>query len=174
MNKLEIRVAALETQVQRLSDELEIRRILSRYGPLVDIADNDERLRKAAEFFGQDGYYDLGPGQVFNGPDFASQCLAVSPHQDYVESGSTHVMAMPYVVVDQDCATALGYSHVFRRMENGAYEVIRASANYWEFEREGGRWKLVRRTNRLMDGSVDSKALLHHVDDSAVTARKAD
>jgi hypothetical protein len=36
----------------------------------------------------------------------------------------------------------------------------RVSANRWELERVGGTWRVVRRTNRLLDGTPEARALL--------------
>ena len=166
MTDLEARVAALEAQVRQLSDELAIRRIISRYGPLVDSTTDAERLRKVADFFGESGIYDLGEEAKFNGSAFA-ETLAHPPHQDYIAAGSTHVMSMPYVLVDGDRATALGYSHLFQNSHDGDFKVLRGSANYWEFERRDDGWRLVRRTNRLMDGTEEPRRLLHHVDETS-------
>ena len=167
MADLAARLAALEAEVQRLKDHQAIQQIVLRYGPLVDSTANDpERLAKVAEYFGEEGIYDLGPEATFNGPQFATY-IRSGAHQELMGAGSTHVMSTPYIVVDGDRATALGYSNVFKNTHDGAYKVVRGSANYWEFARRGGEWKIVRRTTRPMDGTQEPRDLLFHVDERA-------
>lgn len=164
MEDVETRLGALEAEVRRLKDHLAIHQIVARYGPLVDSTGTDEaRLRKAGEFFGETGIYDLSDTDKFTGAEFAAT-LSGPPHQDYVRAGSTHVMSMPYVLVAGDRATALGYSHVFQNAHDGTFRVVRASVNYWEFERRDGAWQVVRRTNRLADGTEAPRQLLFNVD----------
>lgn len=75
--------------------------------------------------------YDLGAALVFNGSDVAAHCLAGGQHQEFLRSGSTHVMSMPYVLVEGERATALGYSHVFQNMHDGSFKVVRGSIHFW-------------------------------------------
>ncbi len=165
MTDLEARVAALEAEVRELRDRFEIQQFISRYGPLADSTGCDpDRLEKVAEYFGEDGIYDLGTDRQYTGAEFAS-FLTGEIHQGLINAGSTHVMSMPYVLVDGDRATALGYSHVFQNNHDGTFKVYRASANYWEFARRDGEWRIVRRTTRLADGSEEPRRLLWHVDD---------
>lgn len=173
MSDLETRLAELEAEVRRLRDHLAIQQIIARYGPLVDSTGADPaRLQKVAEYFGETGVYDLSEVDQLNGPQFAA-ALAGSPHQDYVAAGSTHVMSTPYVLVGEDRATALGYSHVFQNAHDGTFKVVRASANYWEFARRDGDWRIVRRTNRLLDGTDPPRELLFNVDARTLSAPAA-
>jgi len=168
MADLEARLAALEAEVRQLKDRLAIQQVISRYGPLVDCTAADpERLDKVAEYFGEEGIYDLSEDAKFNGPEFAAT-LTGPLHQGFVTAGSTHVLSMPYVLVDGDRATALGYSHVFQNAHDGGFKVARASVNYWEFARRDGEWKVVRRVNRLADGTEEPRRLLFRVDERAL------
>lgn len=167
MSDVEARLAALEAEVRFLRDHLAIRQIMARYGPLMDTTNTPERLQKAADFYGE-GIYELDGHRRYNGPEFAQQSLAHFPHQGLIRDGSSHIMAMPYVLVEGDKATAVGYSHVFRNDHNGGFSIYRASANYWEFERKDGEWKVVRRRNHLMDGTEAPRKLLHMVDHSTI------
>jgi hypothetical protein len=164
MASLEDRVAALEVEVRRLNDHLAIQKIISRYGPFVDCINSTGRVEKFAEYYGADMIYDISDKHKFNGADFARSLLTIPSHQDYVTSGSTHVMAFPYILVDGDRATALGYSHVIKNAHDGTFTVVRSSVNYWEFSRDGGNWRIVRRTNRPVDGTDEAYNLMHRVD----------
>ena len=165
MKDLEDRVAALETEVRRLNDHLTIQKIISRYGPLVDCINSQERVQKVAEYFGEDAVYDISDQHKHSGPDFAAVLLKAPSHQGYVTAGSTHLMASPYILIDGDRATALGYSYVIQNAHDGTFTVMRGSINYWEFARKDGRWRIVRRINRLVDGTDEPRELMHRVDE---------
>ena len=167
MSDLEDRIAALEAEVGKLRDQLAIQRIISRYGPLVDSATTEERLRKVAEYFGEEGVYDIADNAQYSGREFAEKSLKGPNHQGYLKDGSTHLMAMPYVVVAGDRATALGYSHVMTNRHDGEFKVARGSVNYWEFVREDGEWRILRRTNRLVDGTETPRKIMRRVDETA-------
>ncbi len=178
MSDLEARLAALETkqqamesEVQLLRDHLAIRQLMSRYGPLMDSTSNPERLRKAAEYYG-DGIYELDGHRRYTGWEFAEQSLQHFPHQGLIRDGSSHIMAMPYVLVEGDRATAVGYSHVFRNNHDGTFSIYRASANFWEFERKDGEWAVTRRRNHLMDGTEAPRQMLHLVDHKTIDAQQ--
>ncbi|MBV9840015.1 MAG: nuclear transport factor 2 family protein [Sphingomonadaceae bacterium] len=164
MSDVERRLAALEAEVGRLRDHLAIQQIIARYGPLVDSSTSAERLAKVVEYFGDEGIYDIGENAKFTGAEFAEQGLKGAAHQRYLEQGSTHLMAPPYVIVDGDRATALGYSHVFTNTHDDGFKVERGSVNYWEFARRDGKWRIVRRVNRLVDGTDEPRAIMHRVD----------
>lgn len=167
MSDVEQRLARLEAEVGLLRDQLAIQRIISRYGPLVDSTalDKPERFDKVVDYFGADGIYDIGADLQFTGAEFAAQSLTGPHHQGYVTNGSTHHMAMPYIIIDGDRATALGYSHVMVNTHEDGFKVARASINHWEFARKDGEWRIVRRVNRLVDGTDEPRSIMHRVDD---------
>ena len=66
---------------------------------------------------------------------------------------------MPQVAVDVDTAVAVNHSRVYLR-DGAHWRLERVSANRWELERLDGTWQVKRRTNRLLDGSPEARALL--------------
>ena len=60
---------------------------------------------------------------------------------------------------DLVAAVAVNHSRVY--LKDGAYwRLERVSANRWELERIDGTWRVTRRTNRLLDGTPEARALL--------------
>ena len=66
---------------------------------------------------------------------------------------------MPIVRITGDTAQATGYSRVYLHTSDG-YEIWRGSANHWEFVRTAKGWRVTRRTNRTLDGSVEARQIL--------------
>jgi hypothetical protein len=163
MRDLEARLEMLESRLRKVEDHLEVLQIVGRYGPLVDSADTPERLVAAARLWADEGTYDAGPEDKRRGDEIAER-LGRNLHQSLVRDGCAHVMSMPHVWVKGERAAALGYSQVFHHVD-GTYRVRRSSINFWEFERRDGTWTLVYRTNRPLNGSAESKALLRRIYD---------
>jgi hypothetical protein len=163
MKDHESRISLLEAEVQRLRDCEDIRQILARYGPLADSADTAERRLTAGKLFADSGVYDLGKDWKAVGPADVGELLNNPEHLDLVANGSAHVMGLPYITLDGDHASALSYSQVYR-YRDGAFSVWRVSINYWECARIRGIWKVVHRTNRLLDGSNAARDLLMKAD----------
>ncbi len=160
---IEQRLLALEAETARLRDQMAIYQVIARYGPLADSADDETRRHKAGALFSEDGVYDLGGDWKGCGPAGVAEMLDGEIHHDLVLHGSAHIMSLPFVTVDGDRATALSYSQVYRHRD-GAFTILRVSANHWEFTREGGGWKVKYRANRLLDGNEEAKGILRLVD----------
>jgi len=80
-------------------------------------------------------------------------------HQAYLEAGCAHVLSAPQVSVEGDVAVAVNHSCVY--LKDGPYwRLERVSANRWELERIDGTWRVIRRTNRLLDGTPEARRLL--------------
>lgn len=156
------RLALLEAELQKLQDCEAIRQLLASYGPLADTADNAERRRNMGALFADDGVYDLGEGWSANGPQDIGELLNNPDHLGLVANGSAHVMGMPFIELDGDSATAISYSRVYRH-ENGRFNIWRVSANRWQCVRVDGKWKVVERKNRLLNGSEAAREILRGV-----------
>jgi hypothetical protein len=171
MADVEARLAALEAELGKVRDHLAIFQVLARYGPLVDSTDGPERRLNAGQLWAEDGVYDLRADGKFTGPQGLAKMLDNPVHQDFVDHGSAHINMLPYVLLDGDRATALGYSQVVRH-EGGKYALARTAINYWELVRRDGEWKVHRRTNRLLTASAESHALLKLVDKLSLSSAK--
>ncbi|HEV3069167.1 MAG TPA: hypothetical protein VGY50_15035 [Streptosporangiaceae bacterium] len=69
------------------------------------------------------------------------------------------MLSAPRVSVEGDVAVAVNHSRVY--LKDGLYwRLERVSANRWELERIEGTWRVIRRTNRLLDGTPEARRLL--------------
>lgn len=154
MSDLEQTVRALEERISQLEDTAAIHRLIATYGPAVDSGSD----AVTGELWTESGIYDLGTRQMEGSGEVAAMVRS-DAHQDLIQGGAAHVLAVPLVRVDGDHAVATGYSNVFRYV-NDAFEVWRTAANRWELERTADGWRVTRRTTRLLDGNDQSRDIL--------------
>ena len=146
----EERFARLEAEVRGLRDQLEIRDILARYGHTADLG----RATEYAELWTEDGVYDLDDGWTMEGRE-ALKAMIRDPnglHKRDIENRSMHVPTNVTVKVDGDMATASAYSMVIVKKPDGAYVVLTAGYNHYDFKRTSDGWKLKRRLRRAVGG----------------------
>lgn len=148
------RMDRLEHTVLRLTDTLEIIELLASYGPAVDSDSGD----LAGEIWLEDGVYDVD-GWEMDGREAIRAMLASETHQPYVRSGSAHQVSIPVVKIDGDRATALSFMSLIQNGPDG-FSIRRQTANRWDLVRTSQGWRVRRRTNRLLDGSVSARELL--------------
>ncbi|MCM2251493.1 MAG: nuclear transport factor 2 family protein, partial [Ramlibacter sp.] len=80
-----------------------------------------------------------------------------------VRNGSAHACTAPHVVIEGDRATATHYGTLFTRRD-GQFVLVRLTASRWELRRfEGKGWRVMKRTNRLLDGSEPARRILSKV-----------
>ncbi|WP_406852138.1 nuclear transport factor 2 family protein [Brevundimonas sp. BH3] len=163
MSDTEARLARLEQKLQSLQDYVAVCQIIARYGPQADTADTFERGQKVGDLWSEDGVYELGNGWAGKGRDGIAGLLDNDVHRALVREGAAHIPSMPNVTVDGDRACAVNYSRVYKH-ENGVFNVWRVSVNVWELARIDGTWKIQWRTNRLLNGSDDARAILRTID----------
>lgn len=145
-------VAALETRLARLEDELAIHRLIVRYGFAVDVGDAEA----AATVFTEDGVYDVDVGRM-EGRD-AVRAMVRGPSHDEMVGRCAHQIGPAVVSLAGDRATATGYSRVYLATRAGTH-VYRVSVNRWELERRDGTWLIARRTTRVL-GHPEALAVL--------------
>jgi len=138
-----------EARLQRVEDELAIRRVILSYGPAADAGET----ARAGALWADDGEYDWDTTQpALQGPDAVDAMLQGHGHQSLIGAGVAHFAGPPLIEVDGDHATALSYSFVLRRdAEHQRAYVWRLGAARWEFERVKGGWRIHRRTHRQLD-----------------------
>lgn len=151
---MEDRIAALETRMAAAEDELAIIRLIAGYGPMVDCG----LPGPATALFVEDGVYDIDLGRM-DGAQAFHDMLAEPASQARVAQGIAHVMGLPMVTLRGAKATAVNPTFVFMR-EGDGYGIWRVAQNVWELEKIAGAWKIVHRTNRLVDAGGESRALL--------------
>lgn len=136
-------VPTLEQRLQRVEDELAIRRIITAYSNTQDAHDYDGYVA----LFAVDGEWASGTN-VFKGHDAIKKMLvglygATPP--DYVNGESFHISFNADVTLNGDQATASSRHVLFMRGPTG-HPVPMLSGRYDdEFVREDGQWKIQRR-----------------------------
>jgi hypothetical protein len=152
---LEETVRDLARRVGELEDRLAIYQLLFSYGPAADSGSS----QAAAHLWTADGVYDVGDLARMTGHDELQKMYEGQGHQSLIKRGAAHLTASPHVAIDGDKAVATCYSFVVMH-EGDTYKIWRASSNRWDLVREAGRWRIARRTNRLLDGSEAARELL--------------
>lgn len=144
----------LEARVERLERELALYRLIATYGPAVDSGS----APAAAALWAADGVYDFGDG-VLEGARAVEAMIDGRAHQSLIHEGVAHMLGLPLVDIDGDHAVVTCYSQVCRRIEDG-FRVWRVSANRWELDWDGTRWRTAERRAYVLDGSERARALL--------------
>lgn len=149
------RIEALERRLQAVEDRLSIYNLISAYGPAVDSCS----IENNAELWAEDSVYEVGGLGEYVGHPGLREMIEGPFHQEVTSGGSGHVLSLPHVHLAGDRAVATNYAKLFEHRD-GAFTLRRLVVSRWELERRDGVWKIKRRTNLLLDGSPDSKALL--------------
>lgn len=148
-------VQELEQRLRAVEDRLSIYNLISAYGPAVDSCSIESNARLWAE----DSVYEVGGLGEYVGHQGLREMIEGPFHQDVTRSGSGHVLSLPHVHLDGDRAVATNYAKLFAH-RSGTFTLVRLVVSRWELERQDGDWKIKRRTNVLLDGSPEGKALL--------------
>jgi ketosteroid isomerase-like protein len=169
MSDTEKRLAALETRLRDLEDQIAIYQLMSAYGPLVDSGDAEA----TAALWVEDGVYDWGGGPkptegtpMKDGAAGAAYSQAAIAdmvrgpyHQEIIQGGAGHVIGLPHIVIDGDTAIATSYSRLYRR-DGENFRIWRVGANRWEFVRTADGWRVKQRINRVLNGDAEARELL--------------
>lgn len=157
MDDLARTITELAARVQRLEDEREITRVLTRYGFAVDLGDADA----TAALYTDDTVIDLGLTSELTGTEGARQLVLDQRHQDIV-GRCAHTMG-PFVIdvdVDGDHATATGYVRVYisdADMRNP--RLWRIGYTKLELRRAGGTWQIATRLSRSLGADAGAELL---------------
>ena len=144
----------LAARLRQLEDEREIARLIASYGPAVDAGDADA----AARLWATDGAYDV-EGWHMNSQDDVHAMVSSASHQNLVANGCCHFIGPSVVTVTEDSAVAVAESLVLVR-DGESYRVWRSTANHFELQRIDGRWRITKRTSRVLNGDPGARALL--------------
>jgi hypothetical protein len=150
----EARLAALEARVQALEDELAVTRTLVAYGFAVDTGD----APATGTLLTQYAVFDVDETFVMRGRDEVEAMVLDEHGHQRLLPDCAHTIGPAVVQVDGDRATAIGYSRIYVRRDDGI-ELFRVGCNRWELLREGAKWRIERRTTRAL-GSAEAQAVL--------------
>jgi hypothetical protein len=148
------RLAELERRFRLIEDERAIERLIASYGPLVDAGEADA----ASRLWATDGTYDVEGWPMRSRDDVAAMVFS-DEHQGLIGSGACHFLGPAVVTVDADDAVAVCESILVTHRGEG-FSVWRAGANHFRLRRIDGRWQIVARTTRSLDGKAEARELL--------------
>ncbi|MGW5073377.1 nuclear transport factor 2 family protein [Rhodococcus sp. NPDC004095] len=152
----ERRLRTLEERVRLLQDHLDITTLIYSYGPAVDT----RAERVVAEIWTEDGVYDVDTGRLEGRAEIAAM-VSSEMHVGFVDGGCGHVAGPAHVTVTGDTAVATLYTQLVTKHPNDeSFRVTRLSANRWELARTTHGWRVTTRTNRLLDGGGEGRAVL--------------
>ncbi len=146
---------ALMQRLAALEDREAIRNLIASYGPAADRGDAEA----VARLWTEDGRYDVGGMGIATGHKAIADLITGPTHQALLAAGCAHLLGPVEIALDGECATAIGHSLVLRNAGT-AFEILRASANRWQLEKRQGRWEVVLRVNRVLDGGDAARAIL--------------
>jgi ketosteroid isomerase-like protein len=150
----ESRLTALEARVQALEDELAVTRTIVAYGFAVDTGDGEG----TGALFTEDAVFDVDAGFVMRGrDDVEAMVLDEGGHQRLLPN-CAHTIGPAVVRIEGDSATAVGYSRIYLRGDDG-FDLFRIGCNRWDLRREGRSWQIAHRTTRVL-GSAEAQAVL--------------
>jgi hypothetical protein len=145
----------LQARVRCLEDESAITRLIMSYGPAADAG----LTSFAGQLWLEDGVYDWdAEGKPHQGSAGVDAMLQGDNHQGLIAHGVAHFAGPLLIDLDGDRATALNYSLIMRREQDRHY-LWRVSAVRWDVERMDSKWRVRRRTNRLLDASGAGRQL---------------
>jgi len=155
---IEERVETIEKRLQVAEDQLEIIRLLTSYGPLVDCGES----QGAAQLWIKGGIYDIGGRHRVAAHDDIAAIYDSQGHQDLINTGCSHLTATPRITVNGDSAEAVAYSYVVLK-EGERWFLWRAAINHWDLVRTPEGWRIRERYNRTLDGSEESHNTMRRV-----------
>ncbi|GFG49301.1 hypothetical protein MAGR_07420 [Mycolicibacterium agri] len=147
-------LAELEKRLQRIEDERAIERFIASYGPLVDAGEAEA----TADLWAKDGSYDV-EGWHMRSRDDVAAIVRSDAHQDLISRGCCHFLGSAVVTVHGDDAVAVCESVLLLRRDDG-YIAARAGANHFRLRKNAGRWRIVERVTRALNGSAEPRDLL--------------
>ncbi len=142
----------LEAKVHRLEDEVEVRNVLISYGFAADTGDAE----RVGQRFTEDGVYDVSGRAVMDGRADVEKMILGPGHQSLLPN-CAHTFGPSVVKIDGDGARVTGYTRTYHRSGDD-YGLWRLSFTNVEMVRRDGRWRIARRTNRLV-GSEEAGAV---------------
>lgn len=151
--ELRAELAALRERVAALEDQVAIGQLAARYGPAADYGD----ATAVAQLWAEDGAYDAAPHGRWVGHDGIAGMIN-GGHQQGIRAGMGHVLTYPRIVVDGDTAKGWGYALNIRFDKDAdRFYIGRMSSNEYTFRKIEGRWRIVERRNRNLDGADEAR-----------------
>jgi len=138
------RKPTLEQRVQRMEDESAIRRILTEYGAYLD----SRNFAAYAGLFAKDGEWVGGFGR-FKGPPAIQKMLfdnLGAPEPGWINKSSFHLLSNAIIEIDGDKALVTSKYLFVTKSDDNKPAPLLAGRYVDEFVREGGQWRIAKRT----------------------------
>ena len=164
---IEARLAQLEARIEKQGDQLAILNLMAAYGPAIDACLEEEN----AALWAEDCVYEVGGLGSYHGHAGLKEMIDGPFHQEVTASGSAHDLGLPLIEIRGNQAIATNYAKLFRQ-EDGHFELVRLVVSRWLLRKQDGTWKILRRTNHLLNGSKESRALQAGANDFPELATK--
>lgn len=150
-------VESLIARVELLEDKLAITELLTAYSPAVDSGSADE----VANLWLEDGVYDVDTGAMHGRGELRAMVKS-DAHQHWIMNGAAHMMTPAHIRINGNEAVATCHSQlIIKDPENPkGFKVLRITANRWELVKNDGVWKVKLRTNSILDGRPEARAIL--------------
>jgi hypothetical protein len=160
--------ATLEDRLRAVEDRFAILDLIASHPLTADTGSSDA----AETMWGEAGQLDLPGGKSATGAVAIAAMLAAPGHQAAIEGGLAHFCGLPKIELHGDRAFVTSYLLILAPQTAGepvevpnhgtarGFRVHRAGANRWELARSAEGWKIVRRTQHVLDGSDPARALL--------------
>ena len=148
LTQADARQATLEQRLQRVEDELAIKRVILDYAVRLDARDYDGYVA----LFAKDGTWQNGTTIKHGREEIRQMLVGIygNPPAGYVNTDSYRIVSNVLVDIDGDHATAHSRQLTIMRGENGT-PTPRLSGIYDdELIREDGQWKILHRTDRTI------------------------
>lgn len=133
-------IEKLEARVRKLEDVLTLHNLLVEYGFAADSGDAD----LLSSMFTKDAVYELDDLRLEGREQIVATIVGQRDRPSMVSTA--HTIGPVVIQVEGNTATARGYSRLYVRQEDESVTLWRLSFNRWEFVREGGNWRIARRT----------------------------
>jgi hypothetical protein len=159
---------SLEERIRAIEDRLEIYNLIASHPPSADTA----AQAYIQSIFTDDAVLDLGGTKTAAGNETIAQMSQRPAHQEAIRAGLAHFAGLPHVQIDGDRATVTSYLQILTPHPTAepvevpahgvskGFRIHRVGTNRWEFVRQGGRWKIKRRSFRTLDGSEPARDIL--------------
>jgi hypothetical protein len=160
---------SLESRIRAIEDRLEIYNLIAGHPPSADTGAD----YYAEAVYAEDGEFDRGAGLTGGVGNKAIAAVLKSPgHKAAIDGGLAHFTGLPHITINGDDAVVISYLQILTPNKSGeaievpnhgasrGYHIHRVVTNRWELRRTASRWKIKRRSIRLVDGSEPSREIL--------------
>lgn len=152
-------MAEIDRRLRELEDRAAIANLIAAYGPLADTGNGAE----LAQLWVEAGEYEIGGFGLVKGHEALAAMMDSEIHRGLMEQGCAHMLSPHRIELSGDKAVAVGYS-VVMRMIGETYEPWRVSSNRWWLVRTKAGWRVKRRENTPLDGTVAARSILEMPD----------